>query len=165
MGDYDEFSFPLIFQHKNKHKPLDMLDTGSGCLYLISDRMRKILEENQLTGWNVFSIKLLEKNNEIPGYHGFSVLGRCGQIDYSKSEIIYKQMFEWSPLKKHYKGEHFDLDQWDGSDFFVPKGTSETIVTSKVADVLEKNKITNLRLTPLSDVEISESSLKILGLI
>jgi hypothetical protein len=46
------------------------------------------------------------------------------------------------------------IDKWDGSDFFTPEGTYETFITRKAADVLKKNKISNVRLKNLADAEI-----------
>jgi len=164
IGDYEGFEFPLTFKHERQHKALDILVTGP-YLYLISDRMKKILEENKLTGWNPIYVKLFDiKNNEIPGYYGFSISGRCGPVDYHKCEIIERRYVENGPLVKEYIGLPIGLEEWDGSDFFLPKGWLGTIITPKAADIFKKNKITNLALTRLSDVVTPEFSLEILGL-
>jgi hypothetical protein len=162
IGNYENFTFPLIFKHNKKHKPLDILDTGTATLHLISEKMKTILEENKLTGWGTFPIKLLDnKENEIYGYHGFSVSGRCGEINYNNSEILYKPYFEGGPICKFYKGWQFDLDQWDGSDFFIPKHIFTIIVTNKIEKILKTNKISNFRLTKLMDDEVSEDIVQI----
>ena len=50
------------------------------------------MEENNPTGWKIYPIKLYDKkDNEVLGYHGLSVTGKCASIDYSKSEIIEKR--------------------------------------------------------------------------
>jgi hypothetical protein len=155
IGDYDGFSFPLTFKHEKQHKSLDIINTGTASLYLISDRMKSILENNHLTGWKVFPIKLIDKNeNEISGYHGFSVFGTCGPITYDKCEIFEKRIMPHCPLVKYYKGLHIGLDKWDGTDFFLPEGTFWKIITEKTSDVLKKNKITNMRLENLADIEL-----------
>lgn len=56
------------------------------------------------------------------------------------------------PICKFYKG--MSIDKWDGTDFFTPEGTYETFITRKAADVLKKNKITNLNLVNLAESEI-----------
>ena len=53
------------------------------------------------------------------------------------------------------------LDQWDGSDFFQPKGDLEIIVTSKTAEIFKKNKISNVFLENLANVEIDEGTVKL----
>jgi hypothetical protein len=48
------------------------------------------------------------------------------------------------------------LDRWDGSDFFLPEKNFGIIITSKAADVLKRNKFTNIRLVNLTEVETDE---------
>eukprot|EP01132_Coremiostelium_polycephalum_P000319 gene319-410_t len=132
-GDYTGISFPIIFKQVYGKKLQDMLDTGWPGLFLISDRMKSVLEENQLTGWKTFSVQVFDKKGEgIPGYHGFSITGRCGEIDYSKSPIIEKRRVPDGPLVKFYK-----------------------VITQRAAEILKKNKLTNIDLENLSDLEMS----------
>jgi hypothetical protein len=103
--------------------------------------------------------KVFEKNGrEVQGYHGFSIIGRCGAIDYSKSEVIEKIFVSNGPLAKFYKGLHIGLQHWDGEDFFLPERYYGTIITSSVANFLKKNKISNIRIDNLADVETPISS-------
>src|SRR5271157_2883924 len=98
-GVYDGVDFPISFKQEYGKKLYDILYTGYATFYLISERMREILDENNLTGWKVFPIKLLDKkNNEIVGYHGFSVTGHCGPISYAKSKIIKKRYVPNGPI-------------------------------------------------------------------
>lgn len=162
LGDYKGIDFPVVFKQEKGKKWDDILNTGYVSLYLISDKLKAVLEENNLTGWKTYPTKLVDKKGvEILGYHGFSIVGRCDPVDYSKSEIIEKQIREDGPFWTYYKGIHIDLEKWDGSDFFLPKGTFAIYVTSKVADLMKKNKITNLRLENLADSEIDESTVKL----
>jgi hypothetical protein len=157
IGDYIDFSFPIIFKHDKQHKSLDILDTGTATLYLISDKMVNILKSNKFTGWKTFPVTLLNReNSQISGYHGLSILGKCGLISYKKSKIIYKQVLPSRPAWKFYKGYQFDLSEWDGSDLFIPKNIFKIIVTDKVAMALKNDKLSNLRLTNLIEFETSE---------
>jgi hypothetical protein len=154
-GEYLGIDFPVTFKQKCGKKLTDILDTGWPGLYLISDRMKTILEENKLTGWKTYPIKLLSKNgNEIPGYHGFSITGHCGPIDYEKADIFEKRLVPTGPLCRFYRGRYVGLDQWDGTDFFIPNKTYGVIVSQKAANILKRSKITNLHLENLADVEI-----------
>ena len=93
-GKYKSINFPVIFKQKYGKKLTDILDTGWPGLCLISDRMKMILEEHKLTGWMTYLIKLYDKKGgEIPGYHGFSVIGRCGPVTYDDSSIIERIKF------------------------------------------------------------------------
>lgn len=157
QGDYSGISFPVVFKQKYGDKLQDILDTGWAGLYLISDKMKSVLEENGLTGWKIFAVKVLDKKGkEIQGYYGLSITGKCGKIDYNKSEIIEKRLVPNGPLGKYYKGLQVGLDKWDGCDFFLPEKYFGTIMTNKAAVVLKMNKITNIRLESLSDIEIPE---------
>lgn len=153
-GNYQGIDFPVSFKQKYGNKLYDILDTGFPGFFLVSERMRKVLEENNLTGWKVFPIKLYDKKgNEITGYHGFSAAGHSGPTSYDKSEIIEKRRVPHGPLCKFYKG--VNIDNWDGTDFFTPDGTYQTFITKKVADILRKNKITNVYLENLAEKEIN----------
>ena len=125
------------------------------------NRIKDVLEENAFTGWKTFAVKLLDKNgSEIQDYFGLSITGRCGEIDYSKAEIIEKRLVPNGPLGKYYKGLSIGLDKWDGSDFFLPANNYGTIVRSKVVDILKKNKITNLRFENIADIETPDFALR-----
>ena len=155
-GKYDRINFPVIFKQECGKNLKDILGVGWGGLYLISDKLKTLLEENKLTGWKTFPIKLYDKkNNEILGYQGFSITGRCGESDHTKAEIMDRQRVPMGPIYKVYKGLYIGLDKWDRSDFFIPDESLRLIITKKAVSVLEKNKITNMRLENLSDVEVS----------
>lgn len=158
-GNYREIYFPITFKQEYGKKLYDVLDTGFAGLFLISERMRKILAENYLTGWKAFPIKLYDKKgNEIIGYHGFSVAGQSGPTSYKNSEIIEKKLVPSGPLCKYYKG--LVIDKWDGTDFFTPDGTYETFITRRAADVLKKNKISNIHLENLAETETNVRHVK-----
>jgi hypothetical protein len=155
-GEYTGINFPVIFKQEEGKKLTDILDTGWAGFFLISNRLKILLEGNGLTGWKTYPIRLYDKKeNEISDYHGFSVIGRCGPINYENAEIIEKRRVPTGPICKFYKGLYIGLDQWDGTDFFVPDRTYGTIITKRAATVLNKNKITNVRLENLADIETS----------
>ena len=157
-GKYEGIDFPIIFKQKYGKKWTDILDIGWPCLYLISSKIKTLLEENKLTGWKTFPVEVYDKkDNEVPDYYGFSVVGICAPLDYSKSEILEKQNVPNAPTYKVYKGVHVDTDSWDKTDFFCPTTTFEIIITKKAADILKKNKITNLALENLKDLETRAS--------
>lgn len=160
IGKYDSITFPVIFKQAYGKKLLDILGTGWPGLYLISDKMKKILKENQLTGWKTFPIKLYDKKeNEILGYQGFSVVGRCGPIDDRKAEIVNRQRIPTGPTFKVYKGLYIGLDKWDGSDFFIPNESLFFIVTKKTQVILSQINLTNIQFKNLIDFEISVNAI------
>ena len=60
-GNYAEIDFPVVFKQDYGKKLTDILGTGWPSLYLISDRLKKILEDNELTGWKTFPITVYDK--------------------------------------------------------------------------------------------------------
>jgi len=161
IGKYDNIKFPVVFKQEYGKKLQDILDTGTASLYLISDKMKQVFEANNLTGWKTFAVKVFSKQGqEIEGYHGLSILGRCGARNESKSEVIMKQFVPNGPFVKYFKGLHIGLDKWDGSDFFLEDKTTIAIVTRKVADILKKHKFTNIRLVNLADYEVQDFGLQ-----
>jgi len=155
QGVYNDFIFPIVFKQEYGKKLQDMFDTGTASLYLISDKMKTVLEDNHLTGWQTFAVKVFtKKGEEISGYHGLSITGRCGEIDDSKSEIIEKRLVPNGTIGRFRKGLYVGLDKWDGSDFFLPEKYLGTIVTSRAAEILNKSRLTNIRLQNLADIEI-----------
>jgi hypothetical protein len=160
LGDYSGIAFPVVFKQMYGEKLQDVLDTGWGGLYLISDRIKTAFEDNHLTGWKTFEIKVFtKKGQEVEGYHVLTITGRGGKIDYLKTEIIEKRLVPEGPLGKYYKGLYVGLDDWDGSDFFLPERHFGTIITSKVADVLKKGKFTNIKIENLMDIETPDFAL------
>jgi hypothetical protein len=154
MGDFSDIDFPVIFKQESGKKLHDILETGLSALYLISDKMKNVLIENQLTGWKTFPVKIFDKkDNEVLGYEGFSTTGRAGPLDYSKCPIIETRVYPSAPLVKHYVGKYIDLSTWDGSDFFLPKNHFGTMITPKAAQILTKSKLTNINLRRLGDIE------------
>jgi hypothetical protein len=153
-GDYSRIDFPVCFLHTYGQKMTDLLDTGYPPLYLISDKLQTLLEANKLSGWKCFPIRLFDKRrNEIFGYHGFSITGRCGPIDDTKASIVEKSEFTNGPMRKFYKGLYIGLDQWDKTDFFITNGSLHVIITKKAANILKENKISNLIMVNLADIE------------
>lgn len=160
-GNYIDLNFPVLFKHEYGKRLEDVLDTSTAVLYLISDKMRNVLEHNNLTGWKTFPVTILDKDGrEVVGYHGFSIIGRCGPVDYKKCEIIEKRFVPTGPLGKYYKGLYIGLDEWDGTDFFLPDKFRGIIITSKTASILKINKLTNINLKNLYTIETPDFVLK-----
>jgi hypothetical protein len=136
-------------------KFFDLLSAGNG-MNLYSARIFKVFEENNITGWDRIACKIHTGKREIrTDYSLLTVTGRCGFIDYSKSEKIVKQPF---PPKGAFievkRGLHFDITKWDGTDIFTPDNTLFIFITEHVKALLDKNKFTNIKFTNLVDFEI-----------
>ncbi len=154
-GIYENISFPVVFKHEYGRKLCDIIDTGWVDLFLISDKLRDLLTEHNLSGWQTFPVKIYdEKDNEISGYHGFSVFGRSGMIDYSKCTVREERPTPTDWAFKYYKGATINPEEWDGSDFFHPRDSYHILTTEKVYKVLKKSKLSNVRFRKLENLEI-----------
>ena len=172
-GELNDFHAPLIFTQKSGKNWKDILCPSIG-FYIISDRVKNALDENNITGYKTFPIIIYDKKgNEVPGYHGFSITGRSGEIDWTKSQIITKHKenkytkesadamkaiypnWEIPPPKdyKYYKGLYPGLEQWDGSDIFKNKNTNYVFLSQKAYEVLKNEKIKIVRFTNLAEYE------------
>ncbi len=161
LGDYSNITFPIVFKQEYGSRLEDILDTGTAILFLISDKMKTILEDNKITGWKIFPIRVYDKGeNEVEGYHGLSITGRCGPVNYNKSEVIIKSLIEGGEKSRYYKGFYAGLDDWDGSDIFLSRGLFSIIVTQRVREIVKKEKLTNARFENLSEVETWEINVK-----
>jgi len=153
-GEFSDIELPVKFKLVSGKKFEDILDTGTESLYLISDKLKGLLESEKFTGWFAFEIDLSGKDDaKITGYHGLAITGRCGAIDQNKGEIIEKK-FENGYVSHYRKGLYIGLDRWDGSDLFYPDGSSFLITTGKVSDTLKKHKITNVVFQNLGEIEL-----------
>jgi hypothetical protein len=107
-----------------------------------------------VTGWSTYPVEVYGRKGEpLPGYHGFAVTGSECRRDRSRSQIITKHAVPGGEPFEVYIGLYFHEDDWDGSDIFRVSSFGGTIVTEKVKKILKQAKVTNVRLTPLHEIE------------
>lgn len=103
----------------------------------ISEKIKNIFEESNLTGWSCFPIII--KNYPNTKYFAFQFISkRAGKILNLKALDSYEE----DRVK-------FDINTWDGSDFFSLTDTSIKACTPKVKEIIEKHKIKGLVFYPL----------------
>lgn len=105
--------------------------------FSISERLHHILIDAAATGWK--SYKILIKGIEKE-YFGFIVTGKCGPLKRPSTAGFIQ-------------GVEFDIETWDGSDFFCAEETFAIMCTERIKNILEKNNITNLELGRNDTVE------------
>lgn len=162
-GDFDKEPYirgisgrpVLSLYHLMGSKPLDLIGSGWAGLYMLSDRVIRILRDGDFSGWNTFPVEIHGKSGEhIDGYHGLGVTGRAGSIDWSMA--WKKNIPPRGPggIPSHvWVGMYFNPSSWDGSDIFVPGDTFYKIVTERVMKALIKAKVTNFVFKPLTEFE------------
>ncbi len=150
LGNYEGYEFPIVFREvagESGKQMRDVLDNRNIRTYLISDRMRDLLIDNNITGWECYEIEMYDKKgNIVSGYNGFSVTGKCNDMVKIDFENIIKDK------KRDYfeaKGAMFDIEKWDGSDIFRAGGWR--IITKKVYELFKKHKITAIEMTRMTD--------------
>ena len=159
-GDYTGVVLPIELEQISGRKWTDILNPCSVGMYFVSKRFIDLLYQNNITGWRTYPIIIMDKDGkEVSDYIGFSIIGKCGAIDYTKSEVSEKRRVPEGPLNRYYRGLYVGMNEWDGTDFFIPKGTLHIIVTNKVVEVIKNHKITNIVLKSLADYEIPEYAL------
>lgn len=138
--------FPVVYRQFDGKMFRDMLEMrADGPYFLMSDRMRDIMERNSITGWRSFPITLYDrKGKEIKGYNGFSVIGDGGALiehTHPEEEIL------WYQNPKYFK---WDIKQWDGTDIFRIK-PYKVVVTQKVKDILKINAVQSPCFVPIEN--------------
>lgn len=159
--NYSAFKEPLQFVRRYKKKYLDFIDTGWPQLYLISEKVKEVLEKNSLKGWSTESVQILGENNKlIKGYYLFSITGRIGNIDYSRCKVVEKKYSENGPSVKVVRGLIFEPSNFEENDFFMANNSYKIFLSEKAKFYFLKNKISNVNFINVEDVEIDFISVK-----
>jgi hypothetical protein len=129
---------PLINQIFKIYKGTKKMDVMGYCEtvnFAISDNFKNVLEENSITGWTTYPIKI-ENLEDI--FYGFQVIGKGGEVT---NRDKYGDVPMFKPVK-------WNMEKWDGSDIFYIEETLVTVCTERVKEVVEKAKITNIIFEP-----------------
>jgi hypothetical protein len=126
---------------------------------IVSDRVIRIFEEHRFTGWSTYPVAVSDRSgHEIEGYAGLAITGRCDPVDIARSSVVLREYpAGWFP---NFRGQFFDLDSWDGSDLFMERPdergdfTVRRYATGRVARALQREKVRQLTVVSLTDVEI-----------
>ena len=142
-------------------KPTDLVWTTLATPAILSERVVSILREGNFSGWDVVPVELRDKAGELmPTYHYLCIHGRSGRIQDDRS-VKMDKIYPGGVFPAWF-GIFFDEGTWDGSDFFVPEGTTLIGVTEPVKRAFEKTKVRNVRFQPLDQAE--NVSLKLMKL-
>jgi hypothetical protein len=113
----------------------------------VSHRVVELLRAHGFSGWSTYPVLVFDpERGVVPGYYGLAVTGRCGPIDYGRS-----QLDGIDTVLPDYVGLYFDPDSWDGSDlFFADRG--RPFCTAEVKTALDRADVRNIAFTPLPKV-------------
>ncbi len=151
-------SEPLRLRAYMGGQATDFLWSGYPPLVCVSSRVVDLLREHGITGWDTYPVEVYGRKGEpLPGYHGFAVTGPECRRDRSRSQILTRQAVPGGKPFQVYKGLYFDESHWDGSDIFLVRPFGGIVVTEKVYRLFKRAKVSNVRFTPLTEVEIDVS--------
>lgn len=139
---------------KRGSKWADLLFTGWPGLYLASERVRDVLIE--ATGVKFHPINILDNKlcDINVNYYRIQVLGKSGPLikELSREEVTTRIVGGPEFIKK--VGLYFTPGSWDGSDFFTPENTLNVFATSKIKNLVNKYKLTNVKMESITEVEM-----------
>lgn len=153
-GEYlDDIPFPIVFHQRDSDgkKFRDVMPMRfSPWMFLISNKFKSVLEENNISGWKDYPVEVYDKKgNPILGYSGFSITGRGGEMEGASSP-------KWKEICDSRQRPRYHPKQWDGSDIFRIN-PAYLVISKKLKDILIENKITGVEYFPLSrDIDIIE---------
>jgi hypothetical protein len=147
----------VAFRKKAGDRAYDLLGETYGVLKFVSAAFIKAFESNRVTGWSTFPVELRTQGSsgELAGYRGLAVTGRSGPIDRSRSQIVER-------LTRGGKGGvlyaeiglYVDKSTWDGSDLFIPEGSSVVCLSEAARGALDGAGLTNVRLVPNEEYQL-----------
>lgn len=145
---------PIQFEVAQGMEATDFLWTQLVIPVCVSDRVVRILGENEVTGWSTYPVEVFDQEGRLlVGCNGLAVTGAVCEADYSRSSVISKP----PPTPRGssydvYRGLYFDVDQWDGSDMFWVGRVR--VVVERVMKIFEQNDVSNVCFTQLTEREI-----------
>lgn len=147
---------PVIVRHAMGGIPKDFIWTTYAGPMIVRTTVVELLRTHEFTGWKTFPVEVYDrKGQNIQGYVGLAIYGRCGPIDNSQSEVIsHKYRPGGSPVLR---GLYFDPSSWDRSDLFMTStNTAWVFVRDSVKIALERAKVTNITYRELTEAEWCE---------
>jgi len=149
-----QLSTPLVCTWHMGRTPYDLIPTGDPMLILISQRVVDVWQKHGFTGWTTFPVEVWNKKQKLEGYYGLVITGRCGPIDRSRSEIVWRDPVVPGGEGHYYRrGWLFDPETWDGSDLFCPEKSGAIFVTQRVKEATEQARLTNIMFKPITEME------------
>jgi len=131
---------PLVLRHSSDRGPDSLGWGGSPTLPIVSSAFCQALTDAGCSGWSTFDVVVLGEHDDrvVTAEHkGLVVQGRCGPIDHAQATPI-------AGSRTGRRGLFFDVDTWDGSDLFVPTGSTRIVYSQKAVDALRARRVPGL---------------------
>ena len=122
-----------------------------GFVYLISSKLQRILDENEISGFKLYDAELRQKNGEVrTDYKILGITGRCNDSLKDHYDIIPVQNTYSGNWANYYTNKK--IYGWDGSDIFMASNNLSLLITANLRKLLLKEKISNLQIKSLKDI-------------
>lgn len=150
---------PVYFKQHLGAVLYDHVDGGDPSLHIYHRRFFEALHQQGITGFEAVPA-ILQSRTSTTAYACLVVKGRAGEEDVRKGKIIDAgPIVPGAPSKIVKRGVYFDEGSWDGSDIFLLKDKGHVIVTEKVRNIVLELGLSNVKVVPLEEVEVSIFSL------
>lgn len=182
---FNHHNLPENFKAQEKIKlahsanKTDFISTAiiSGHGFIISDNVRKLLDEHHIVNHKYYELPLIQKNQEIKGYYWFQMYEpKQEYVVFSKSkfqvrrfskiikdEIVFKSIDDYWEQKRNYKpGELFRskiiyIKPNDLDFLYLGVGDSKYLISEKLKKRMEEINITGYELNDnLSNIKIED---------
>jgi hypothetical protein len=154
----EKLSVPVKFTVKMGRKYTDFITSTYTSINLVSERFVNAVTLNKFTGIDFVETEIYAKNgNKIDKkYFIIVVNGRLGRIDWGASVVVDKppRVPNGRSYKVH-KGLFFEQSIFEYRDFSVPIDTGMIIVSSRVADFINHEQMSNVKLCHCEEYESS----------
>lgn len=129
-------------------KEPDILWSGLAHPVAISARLEDALAASGITGWSSVPYTVeINGRLEKTSYRLWSIHGRCGPIDSSRS-VIREREFPGGRFPM-VVGRYFEPSSWDGSDLFLSPSDTLLYVTRKTVDLMTRLSVNGVGFTSL----------------
>ncbi len=123
--------------------------------FMIDSKLKGVLEKEQITGYELKDINIIGSYGfRDDGIQEMVITGRAGHLQKLNGEE-FETCSTCGNITEdidEFEGVGFDINKWDGSDIFlIDNFEGIPVVTQKVKDIFEKNKIKNIIFTNIKD--------------
>lgn len=133
----------------------DLIESNLLFPYLFSTHALDLFQEAGLKGFKRYPTSIDATKGDqgiIDKYEFMGLLGRAGPVLWRETEIVRAVIGDEIryDVQDHF-GLPFDVETWDGSDFFTTQGNAWLLASERVAQIVRDNKLTNIELLSLAD--------------
>ncbi len=140
---------PPVFQAVSGHIVLSVI-RNNRVLPIVSKDIIDLMRSYNLTGWHTWPVRLFDIAGKpiSDTYFGLGVTGRAGALDVEKSASSWSvRSGKKSPV--NYRGLHFDLRSWDGSDVFLLQDRNHVLVSRRFVECMKPHPVVSWDFMPI----------------